>query len=106
MKLPNLWRRRCRELDVVYGWVRKISATRARAFLHELDAVLLGDVGTGASSDKLAMWYQMDANDKQSDEEGLTESHEFVGKVMEPTADEHAELDRVWGQLGPAAEWG
>ena len=38
--LPNRWRRRCREVDVVAGWVRKLTPERVEAFLSELDTVL------------------------------------------------------------------
>ncbi|CAK0868884.1 unnamed protein product [Prorocentrum cordatum] len=48
------WRRRCRELDTVAGWARKISPEKVQNFLTELDAELAGQRACTETSEDAA----------------------------------------------------
>eukprot|EP00959_Pyramimonas_sp_CCMP1952_P085164 1780794-Pyramimonas_sp.AAC.1 len=44
-EMTSHWRRRCRELDTIAGWSRKISPEKVSQFLTELDLELSGQRG-------------------------------------------------------------
>ena len=39
-RLSSKWKRRCREVDVVAGWIRKLTPQKIQSFLAELEAEL------------------------------------------------------------------